>query len=399
MAGDDGTIDAPRYMAAFKCVGGACEETCCSSFLVDVDRATFRTYMAVKEPELGDKLRRHVKKLGNARSDSAYARIHLTSAGACPFLDGDRLCSIQNRLGESALSETCRSYPRETWARDGRRYLGAKLSCPEAARLCVSSPDAMAFPATEAVEASGLGSSARRAVHAAIEEVARDRDLPVWKAILFAGIITETFLSDDLTAEPADAELIQSIRAYTAETRQALQQEDFALGDQALAQLKILAGIALSASRKCNANLNRFPKIAQDSIGSILGSAESFDGAIKRYAELYETGFKPFDDAHDYALRNFVLNYIYVTRIFLTGPILPQFQNLAVRFGVMRLLLVGLSGARPEGLSIADYAAVVSSTSRIMDHDATVSAEICAALDAVEPRSVSLAVRMVIPPA
>jgi hypothetical protein len=136
----------------------------------------------------------------------------------------------------------------------------------------------------------------------------------------------------------------------------------------------------------------------QASLDNILGSSEDFDGALRQYAELYENRFKPFDDAHEYALRNFVLNYVYLNRAFLTGPVLPQFQNLAARFSVIRLLLVGLSGARPEGLRIADYAAVVSSASRIMDHDTSVSTEICAALDAVEPRSMSLAVRMVIPP-
>lgn len=401
MVADHSTLNAPQYMSTFKCVGAACEETCCSSFQVDVDRATFRSYMAVKEPGLGQDLQRHVKKLREPRSTERYARIHLTPAGNCPFLDDNKLCAIQNRLGEGALSETCRSYPRETWDRDGRRYLGAKLSCPEAARLCVSSPDAMAFPDDGLTNAAAThpdsSATARSAIHAAIEEVLRDRALPVWKAIMFAGLITETFPSDSPGVEPAGSDLLQSIRTYTAETRQALLQEDFALGDQALEQFRILTGIALSASRKGSVH-TRFPKIVQASLDSILGSAEDFDGALKQYAVFYENRFKPFDDAHDYALRNFVLNYIYLNRLFLAGPVLPQFQNLAVRFGVIRLLLVGLSGARPEGLSIADYAAVVSSASRIMDHDASVSGEICETLDAVEPRSAALAVRMVIPP-
>ncbi|NBB14151.1 hypothetical protein GVN21_02130 [Caulobacter sp. SLTY] len=391
-------MNAPKYLSTFSCVGSACEETCCSSFQVDIDRATFKTYMAVKEPGLGRDLQRYVKKLREPRAPGAYARISLTPSGACPFLDEARLCSIQNRLGEGALSETCRAYPRETWERDGRRYLGAKLSCPEAARLCLSAPDAMAFPDDRDQRPAEDGATARWAVHAAIEEVTRDRALPVWKAILFAGVVTETFLSDDPPAVPADSDLLQSIRAYTAQTRQALLAEDFAIGDQALLQFRILTGIALSASAKGSAH-NRFPKIVQASLDTIMAGAEDFDGALRQYAVLYETRFKPFDDAHDYALRNFVLNYLYLNRVFLAGPVLPQFQNLAVRFGVLRLLLVGLSGARPEGLTLADYAAVVSSASRIMDHDATVSPEICAALDAVEPRSVSLAVRMVIPPA
>lgn len=394
MAGDHDTLTAPAYMAAFQCVGGACEETCCSSFHIDIDRTTFRTYMGVKDPVLAQDLRKHVRKLNDPRSESRYARIHLTPEAVCPFLDEGRLCTIQNRLGESALSQTCRSYPRETWSRDGQRYLGAKLSCPEAARLCVTSPDAMTFPDGEGDAATA---SVRGAVHRVIVEVTRDRALPVWKAILFAGVITETFLADGRPDAPADADQLEAIRGYTAETREALMQEDFALGDQALTQFRTLSGIALSASAKCNEH-NRFPKLAQAALEAIMGSADSYDGAVKRYRGLYATRFQPFDDAHDHALRNYVLNYLYVTRAFLTGPVLPQFQNLAVRFGVMRMLLIGLADTRPEGLTIADYAAVVSAASRIMDHDATVSADICRTLDALEPKSVPLAVRMVIPP-
>lgn len=397
MAADHHTTRAPNYLSAFKCVGGACEETCCANFHVDVDRATFRVYMAVTEPGIGQDLRNHVKKRPDPRTPGRYARIQLSPAGACPFLDQDRLCSIQNRLGEGALSQTCRSYPRETWEREGRSYLGAKLSCPEAARLCVSSPDAMAFAEGCAEPAGeGHGQTVRGAVHAATLEVTRDRAMPVWKAIIFAGVITETFLPHDGADEPAGSALLQSIADYTAQTREAIAQQDFTDPDKALA-FKLLIKIALSASGKGNAH-NRLPRIAQTSLGEIMGNTEDFDGAALRYAELYGSRFKPFDEAHDYALRNFVLNYLYINRTFLAGPVLPQFQNLAVRFGVVRLLLVGLASARPEGLSLADYAAVVSSASRIMDHDESMSTEICAALEAIEPRSVPLAARMVIPP-
>lgn len=396
MADDRGAATAPNYMAAFRCVGGACEETCCSSFHVDIDRRTFRTYMGVQAPGLGDELRRHVKKLRDPRTDARYARISLTSAGLCPFLDADRLCAIQGRLGEGALSETCRSYPRETWVDGGRRRLGAKLSCPEVARLCVTAPDAMDFAdGGERMDEDSIG--ARTAVRRAVEAAVRDPAMPVWKAILFAGVIAETFLIDGVTDAPAGADARQAILDYAADTRAALMAEDFALGGQALGQLRTLSGIALSASAKCSAH-NRFPKLVQAALDPILGAADSFEAAGERYSQLYATRFRPFDAAHDHALRNAVLNYLYVTRTFLAGPILPQIQNLAVRFGVWRLLLVGLSDTRPEGLALDDYAAVVSAASRIMDHDATVSPEICATLDALEPRSVSLAVRMVIPP-
>jgi biopolymer transport protein ExbB len=117
LAGDHSTINAPKYMSTFMCVGAACEETCCSSFQVDVDRATFRAYMAVKEPGLGQDLQRHVKKLREPRSADRYARIHLTPAGNCPFLDQNKLFDNAKKLGEFWEASS---------VDDGLNQLGAK---------------------------------------------------------------------------------------------------------------------------------------------------------------------------------------------------------------------------------------------------------------------------------
>ena len=392
---NSGEVIAPKFMAAFQCVGGACEETCCADFLVDVDRATFKTYMAVKDPVLGGKLRTLVRKRVDATPE-AFGRIALTASGECPFLDPQRLCSIQNALGESALSHTCSAFPRARWARDGQSYLGGKLSCPEAARLCVSSADAMDLgPGPAPAAASDPDSAARLAAHAAVADALRDPTLPVWKAILLAGVVANDVLADAGAEAALD---VGAVRDFAAKARSELAGAGFELGDQTLQQLKLLIDIVLSASARCNASRNRFPHIAQTALDAIFEGAEDFGGAAANYRRLYRDRFQAFDAAHDHALRNYVLNYVFNNQLVLSGPAFSQFQGLAVRFGIMRLLLVGLAGSRPQGLSIADYAAVVSSASRIVDHDAWVGADIHRALDVIEPRSFSLAARMVIPP-
>jgi len=381
-------------MSAFQCVGGACEETCCADFRVDIDKPTFEKYAAVQDPALGQTLKAFVQKRSD-RSIEAFAEIVMTPSGECPFLDAHRLCAIQGALGEAALSHTCRSFPRARWTRDGAEYLGGKLSCPEAARLCVSAPDAMDFPAGQPTLAA---STAGGAVHVAVESALRDGDLPAWKGILFAILVSDRCLPDEVAAAASGEAELSVVRDFAAQTRRELSEATFALGDQTLLQLKLLIEIALAASAKCNAARNRFPHIVQTALGAIFAGADDFDGAVANYRRLYRDRFVPFDGAHDHALRNYLLNYVFTNQTFLSGPALPQAQNLAVRYGIMRLLLVGLSGVRTEGLTIADYGAVVSAASRILDHDATISPEICRVLDAIEPRSVSLAARMAIPP-
>jgi lysine-N-methylase len=385
----------PRYMAQFQCVGGACVETCCADFHIDVDEPTYARYAAVEDPVLGDRLRALVRPRGAECSAEAFARIAMTPSGECPFLDEHRLCAIQGALGEAALSQTCRAFPRARWERGGVAWLGGKLSCPEAARLCLASADAMTFPAGEAPAPSTLG----QAVQAQVEAALRDPALPVWKAVVFAGRLADRVLPDGVAEAPAGKAERGAVRDQAERTRGELLQAPLALGDRALVQLRLLIDVVLAASARCNAGRNRFPHLAQAALGAIFDGVEDFDGALANYRRLHRERFQPFDQAHDHALRNYVLNYVFTNQTFASGPALPQFQNLAVRFGVMRLLLIGLSGVRPQGLSLADYAAVVSAASRILDHDAALSPHICAVLDAVEPRSVALAEQMAIQPA
>jgi lysine-N-methylase len=54
----------------------------------------------------------------------------------------DGLCRIQAELGEAALCKTCREFPRLTHDYGDFVEMGLELSCPEAARLILTSPPA-----------------------------------------------------------------------------------------------------------------------------------------------------------------------------------------------------------------------------------------------------------------
>lgn len=55
----------------------------------------------------------------------------------------DGLCRIQAELGHEALCKTCRDFPRLCHDYGSFRELGLELSCPEAARLILSSSDTL----------------------------------------------------------------------------------------------------------------------------------------------------------------------------------------------------------------------------------------------------------------
>lgn len=63
-------------------------------------------------------------------------------------MDEDRLCKVHSRLGAAALSNTCATYPRSSRIFKNEQQKTLALSCPEATRQLLTSPDAMLFQQT-----------------------------------------------------------------------------------------------------------------------------------------------------------------------------------------------------------------------------------------------------------
>ena len=117
---------------SFRCIAGACPDTCCAGWEVDLDDNTVRCYGAIPGP-LGDEIRSAI-----CREDE-YTFFRLKD-GQCPFLNKEKLCRLILELGEDVLSVTCREHPR-FWEEYGDyRETCLSISCPEAAKLLLEEP-------------------------------------------------------------------------------------------------------------------------------------------------------------------------------------------------------------------------------------------------------------------
>ena len=125
-------IRKPAYFDTFRCIAGACPDSCCKEWdvLVDEDSAAF--YRALPG-DLGDRLRAVLKE---EDGDTVMTIIDRR----CPMWRADGLCDIQAALGHDALCKTCREFPRLTHDYGDFIEYGLELSCPEAARIILSSP-------------------------------------------------------------------------------------------------------------------------------------------------------------------------------------------------------------------------------------------------------------------
>lgn len=123
----------PDFYDTFRCVAGGCPDSCCKEWDVAVDAEKAAFYRGLPG-DLGDRLRKFLK--------DEEGETYLTlEANRCPMWRADGLCRIQAELGEKALCETCRDFPRLRHDYGSFTELGLELSCPEAARILLSRED------------------------------------------------------------------------------------------------------------------------------------------------------------------------------------------------------------------------------------------------------------------
>ncbi len=175
-----------RFAARFECIGGACEDSCCSfNWRVGLDRDDYSRLKAALSgtPVDRERFERGCARTPGARpGDRAWATLQRTDAGACVFLAADRRCSVQAAHGAAALPGVCATYPRILTRVGDRLSLTDTLSCPEAARLCLLADDACALEPTDPASLARL--LVRRHVPRATRDALVRHFVPVRDAFL-----------------------------------------------------------------------------------------------------------------------------------------------------------------------------------------------------------------------
>lgn len=135
-------LHTPQIYKDFTCLAGSCPETCCAGWDVVIDDESQQLYNHILGP-FGERLRKSM--IIDSDEDLIFQNINKR----CPFLNSCNLCDIYTELGETALTETCRLYPR--FFSDYGVFLesGISLSCPEGARLILEDFAPMTFVTQE----------------------------------------------------------------------------------------------------------------------------------------------------------------------------------------------------------------------------------------------------------
>lgn len=158
---------APTYYKNFRCIADKCEHSCCVGWEIDIDPITLEKYQSLSV-DYASAIRESI-----SMEDTPHFK--LCEHDRCPHLDEHGLCKIITNCGEDDLCDICREHPR-FYNYTSVAEVGLGMSCPEAARIILSSPDFATLEKIGSVDAVSDdvlfdGRAERQALYAILEEI------------------------------------------------------------------------------------------------------------------------------------------------------------------------------------------------------------------------------------
>ncbi len=123
---------APKYYKNFRCIADKCDHSCCIGWEIDIDKSTLKKYENL-HGGYGDVITASI-----STHDTPHFK--LCDGDRCPHLDERGLCRIILNLSEDHLCDICREHPR-FYNYTSVAEVGIGMSCTEAARIILTSPD------------------------------------------------------------------------------------------------------------------------------------------------------------------------------------------------------------------------------------------------------------------
>lgn len=377
----------PEYSESFRCIGPACEDTCCAGWGVPIDRVAYEKYRSLPESPLKILLNDNLELTPDDPNPNHHARVRMPASLVCPFLNEERLCSIQAAHGEEYLSITCSTYPRAGYTVDGLTGKALSLSCPEAARLVLLDPHLLRGRGAGGYQISWddraePGEATLLPYFWPIREFVLDlvgnRAYPLWQRLFLLGTFCRRLQGF------SRGEMPRGFPAFFREFASAVSSGGLRAAMERIAphpglQLEIVLGLIRLGGNRPNIG-PRFVETIRafvQGIGIGQGGELSLNEQIARYGSAYREHFEPFFASHPHILENYLSNAIFAKAFpfgarngVLAGN--PQaareFALLATQFALIKGLLIGVAGFYKENFAAEHVIQTVQSASKHFEH-------------------------------
>ncbi len=389
----------PDYSEDFRCIGPACEDSCCEQWTVHVDRSAFEKYQNLPAGPLRTIIDENVLRIpepAQASGGSApapFAQIRMNSTGKCPLLSSDGLCQIQVEHGEGFLPHSCATYPRATYTIDGVTEKALSLSCPEAARLVLLNPQ-LNTGAVQDDELCPRGDFAHEGdacldyflpIRNAALALVENRVYPLWQRLFLLGLFSRRF--DTIAPEERPEKVPQLLAGLEATVASGHLRatintlpEDYA---RQLDLVLLLAGMMLHRSYI----RPRFVECIQaftEGIGN--GPGATLESLTAGYRRAHDYFYAPFFEKHPHILENYLVNTMFRCRFpfgrdWMQKGAMPSTPStistpsmtresvlLTAQFALMKGLLIGVAGYHREQFSASHVVHAVQAASKHFEH-------------------------------
>jgi lysine-N-methylase len=376
----------PNYAGRFRCTGPACEDNCCSGWIISVDEPTHRKYDDLPASSLRTLIAASILRNPSADPKVPFATIQMLPSGVCPLLSEQHLCRIHGECGESYLCRTCAEFPRTTLTIDGLKETALTLSCPEAARLVLLAPNLFPPPSAPGHQLTwdetASTATALRPYFWPIREfvvgLILNRKYPLWQRLFLVGSFCRRLqalsqgepsrkfsqILDDFSRAVAAGGLCSAMEGIPAD-----------LNLQLEIVLRVIAqrvnGIPIRP------RLRQVLEMFVEGIGH--SRAATLEAQVSRYAHAYRQFYVPFFRRRPRILENYLVNMV-LRDVFPFGKKLfepeaePEpakaFAMLAIQFALTKGLLIGVAGAAKHRFSAADVVRTIETAFRHFEHNA-----------------------------
>jgi lysine-N-methylase len=387
----------PTYSERFRCAGSACEDTCCNSWRVTVDRATYEEYQRLPASPLHTLIDESIHRLpdcadGNIRNGTRkrdpaqFAIIQALPSHLCPFLTEGRLCRIHAELGEQYLGNDCATYPRIRHIIDKMPETVLDLSCIEAARQILLDPHPMQsadessrpFPWNEVARSGTTLRSYFWPIRAFSIDLIRNRAYPLWQRMFLLGTFCRRL--DAMARGEAERDFPAFFRDFSAAvTAGSLRTSMETIPANLGLQLDLVLSVV---NLRLGDNSHASPRLLESLQNALRGINHlpnvPIENQIAAYALAWERYAAPFFAEHPYFLENYLINTIFMYTFPFSDhlydssyplDIAGAFARLAIQFTLVKGLLIGSTGHHKEAFSPAYAVQTVQTAFKFFEHD------------------------------
>lgn len=177
-------LRTPSFYKDFKCIAGACPDSCCQGWEVDADEQSLEYYKNLT----GD-IRKKIDSVLD-KDEFGNTIFKLADKKRCPFLNHENLCDMHIAIGGEHTPYTCRMFPRFINDFGGTREMGVSFSCPVASDMMWGLTEPMSFvdelndlpPELNEIDAQTYFylSKARKKAF----DIVQDRSLPIYQRLI-----------------------------------------------------------------------------------------------------------------------------------------------------------------------------------------------------------------------